>query len=142
MGHKTYIRLITITAFILTITSQMAAAQPVQPTNTGFTQQSAQVPLIEPNAVRNLLAHKSNKINVIDVRRPDEFAQGHIDGAILMPLDNLPATYNSLPKNGKLIVYCRSGHRSALATQFLLKHGYRNVVSMNGGYMAWRNDTP
>ncbi len=77
------------------------------------------------------------KITIVDVRRPDEFAQGHIDHAILMPLDNLAATYSSLPKKGKLIVYCRSGHRSAQAVQLLLSHGYSNAVSMNGGYLAW-----
>lgn len=94
------------------------------------------VPLIEPAQVRGLMA-LGGKISIVDVRRPDEFAQGHIDGAILMPLDNLAATYSSLPKKGKLIVYCRSGHRSAEAVQFLLAHGYTNAVSMNGGYLAW-----
>ncbi len=95
-----------------------------------------QVPLIEQAQVRALMAI-SGKITIVDVRRPEEFAAGHINGATLMPLDNLPATYSSLPKKGKLIVYCRSGHRSALAVQFLLSHGYKNAVSMNGGYLAW-----
>jgi rhodanese-related sulfurtransferase len=94
------------------------------------------VPLIEPTAVKSLMAIGS-KITIVDVRRPDETAQGHIAGAILMPLDSLPNAYSSLPKKGKLIVYCRSGHRSAQAVQFLLDHGYKNAVSMNGGYLAW-----
>jgi rhodanese-related sulfurtransferase len=95
-----------------------------------------QVPLIEPAQVRGLVAMGA-KITIVDVRRPDETAQGTIAGAVLMPLDNLPSTYSSLPKKGKLIVYCRSGHRSAQAVQFLLDHGYKNAVSMNGGYLAW-----
>jgi rhodanese-related sulfurtransferase len=95
-----------------------------------------QVPLIEPAQVRGLVAMGA-KITIVDVRRPDETAQGTIPGAVFMPLDNLPATYSSLPKKGKLIVYCRSGHRSAQAVQFLLDHGYKNAVSMNGGYLAW-----
>jgi len=95
-----------------------------------------QVPLIEPAQVRGLMA-MGGKITIIDVRQPDETALGTIPGAILMPLDNLPNTFSSLPKKGKLIVYCRSGHRSAQAVQFLLDHGYKNAVSMNGGYLAW-----
>jgi Rhodanese-related sulfurtransferase len=95
-----------------------------------------QVPLVEPAAVKGLVA-AGGKLTIVDVRQPDEFAQGHIDGAILMPLGNLPNTYSNLPKKGKLIVYCRSGHRSAQAVQFLLDHGYSNAVSMNGGYIAW-----
>jgi rhodanese-related sulfurtransferase len=96
----------------------------------------AQVPLIEPAQVRGLLS-LGGKITVVDVRTPEEWNQGHIDGATLMPLDALPNTYTKLPKTGKLIVYCRSGHRSGQAVQFLLAHGYTNAVSMNGGYMAW-----
>jgi rhodanese-related sulfurtransferase len=100
------------------------------------TQAPQQVPLIEPAQVRGLIA-LGGKITIVDVRRPDETAQGTIPGAILMPLDNLPNTFSTLPKKGKLIVYCRSGHRSAQAVQFLLSHGYKNAVSMNGGYLAW-----
>ena len=95
-----------------------------------------QVPLIEPAQVHGLM-DMGGKITIVDVRRPDETAQGTIPGAILMPLDNLSGTYSTLPKKGKLIVYCRSGHRSAQAVQFLLDHGYKNAVSMNGGYLAW-----
>jgi rhodanese-related sulfurtransferase len=95
-----------------------------------------QVPLIEPAQVRGLMTMGA-KITIVDVRRPDETSQGTIPGAVLMPLDNLAATYSSLPKKGKLIIYCRSGRRSAQAVQFLLDHGYKNAVSMNGGYLAW-----
>jgi rhodanese-related sulfurtransferase len=94
------------------------------------------VPLIEPAQVQGLQA-LGGKLTIVDVRTPDEFAAGHINGAVLMPLDNLPNTYSSLPKSGRLVVYCRSGHRSAQAVQFLIAHGYKNAVSMNGGFLAW-----
>jgi rhodanese-related sulfurtransferase len=96
----------------------------------------AQVPLIEPAQVRGLMS-LGGKVTVVDVRTQEEWNQGHINGATLMPLDTLPNTYTKLPKTGKLIIYCRSGHRSGQAVQFLLAHGYTNAVSMNGGYMAW-----
>ena len=94
------------------------------------------VPLIEPAQVRGLVS-LGGKLTIVDVRTPEEFAQGHLDNAILMPLDTLPNTFSSLPKTGKLVIYCRSGHRSAKAVQFLIEHGYSNAVSMNGGYIAW-----
>jgi rhodanese-related sulfurtransferase len=99
-------------------------------------QTAVQVPLIEPTQLRGLMS-LGGKITVIDVRTQAEWNEGHINGATLMPLDTLPNTYTKLPKTGKLIVYCRSGHRSGQAVQFLLAHGYKNAVSMNGGYMAW-----
>ena len=121
-----------LTAIALAFSTALVGSTPV----VAQTAAAQQVPLIEPAQVRGLI-DMGGKITIVDVRRPDETAQGTIKGAILMPLDNLSATYSSLPKKGKLIVYCRSGHRSAQAVRFLLDHGYQNAVSMNGGYLAW-----
>ena len=123
-----------LTAFALAFSTVLVGATPIAAQTQAPAAQ--QVPLIEPAQVRGLIA-LGGKITIVDVRRPDETAQGTIAGAILMPLDSLPNTYSSLPKKGKLIVYCRSGHRSAQAVQFLLDHGYKNAVGMNGGYLAW-----
>lgn len=95
-----------------------------------------QVSLIEPATLQSYLK-AGVKIYLVDVRRQDEFDQGHIAGATLLPLETLPDTYSKLPKSGKLIVYCRTGHRSGKAVQFLMEHGYTNAVSLNGGYTAW-----
>ena len=96
------------------------------------------VPLMAP-ATLNGLMQAGIRMKIVDVRQPEEFNQGHIKGAVLMPLGTLEATYTSLPKTGKLVVYCRTGHRSAQAVQFLLQHGYSNAVSLSGGYTAWTN---
>ena len=122
----------TLAAFALAFSAVLVGTTPVA----AQAQAPQQVPLIEPAQVRGLMA-MGGKITIVDVRRPDETVQGTIPGAILMPLDNLPNTFSALPKKGKLIVYCRSGHRSAQAVQFLLDHGYKNAISMNGGYLAW-----
>ncbi len=98
--------------------------------------QAQQVPLIEPAALQAYMK-AGVKVYLVDVRSPEEFNQGHIAGAVLMPLDGLSNTYTSLPKKGNLVVYCRSGHRSAKAVQFLAEHGYSNAVSLKGGYLAW-----
>jgi rhodanese-related sulfurtransferase len=117
------------------IASALAVASFV-PSAMAQTAPAAQVPLIEPAQVRGLLS-LGGKITVVDVRTQAEWDQGHINGAILIPLDKLSDTYSKLPKTGKLIVYCRSGHRSGQAVQFLIAHGYTNAVSMNGGFIAW-----
>ena len=93
-------------------------------------------PVIAPAAVKKLIA-SSAKFVLVDVREPEEFAAGHIDGAVLMPLATLETAYRGLPKGTKLVVYCRSGKRSAKAVTFLLTHGYRRAVSLDGGFVAW-----
>lgn len=93
------------------------------------------VPLITPADLKRELA--SGKPVLVDVREPDEFAAGHIEGAKLIPLGTLEAAYSTLPKDGKLVVYCRSGKRSAKAVSVLAAHGYSNAVSLDGGYLAW-----
>ncbi len=75
---------------------------------------------------------------IVDVRRPDEFAEGHIEGAINVPnegiTDEMP---EELPdKNQLLLVYCRTGRRSKEASEKLAKIGYTNVYEF-GGINTW-----
>ncbi len=70
---------------------------------------------------------------LVDVRTPAEWADGHLPGATLLPLDQLAARVASvLPdRNAPIVVYCRSGNRSGQAQRFLRSLGYTNVE--NGG---------
>ena len=71
---------------------------------------------------------------VIDVRTPDEFAAGHIDGAINIPLDQIQngsANLENLQKDSPILLYCRSGRRSGIAQQILEQQGYSKLT--NGG---------
>ncbi len=74
----------------------------------------------------------------LDVREPDEFATGHIAGALLLPLGDIPArAAEVLPdKAAPLVVYCRSGARSDMAVKQLESMGYTNLRDM-GGVMYW-----
>ena len=70
----------------------------------------------------------------IDVRTPAEFAEGHIPGARLMPL----AEFDPAVLDGELVVlYCRSGRRSAEAAEMLATHRGETVAHMEGGFLAW-----
>ncbi|UBV44150.1 rhodanese-like domain-containing protein (plasmid) [Deinococcus taeanensis] len=74
---------------------------------------------------------------VLDVRTPAEFTEGHVQGARLLPLQELPARLNEVPKDRKIYVICRSGNRSAQASQILADAGRRNVFNVDGGMNAW-----
>ena len=71
---------------------------------------------------------------ILDVRRPDEYAEGHIPGAINVPNEEIGTTeIAELPNKSQLIlVYCRSGRRSKEASEKLVKLGYTNIVEFGG----------
>ncbi|MBY6198305.1 rhodanese-like domain-containing protein [Vibrio hangzhouensis] len=71
-----------------------------------------------------------SKSYFIDVRSPQEFAAGHIEGSINVPLQMIFSLANSdLSQDDELVVYCASGMRSSQAAEALLSLGYRNVVN-------------
>ena len=76
---------------------------------------------------------------ILDVRRPDEYAEGHIPGAINVPNESIGDTkISELPyKNQLILVYCRSGRRSKEAAEKLVKLGYTNIVEF-GGILDWK----
>ena len=76
---------------------------------------------------------------VLDVREPDEYAAGHVEGALLMPLARTVemALAAGLPKDEPVYVFCRSGNRSLQAAQALVAAGYEDVRNVDGGIIAW-----
>lgn len=79
---------------------------------------------------------------ILDVRRPDEYATGHIPNAINVPNENIGTDeISALPdKNQLIMVYCRSGRRSKEAAEKLVKLGYTNIVEF-GGILDWKGET-
>jgi rhodanese-related sulfurtransferase len=72
---------------------------------------------------------------IIDVRTPEEFASGHIDGAVNIPVDRIGQGIQSvkgLKKDSPILVYCRSGRRSAMARTALEQQGYTNILDGGG----------
>ncbi len=75
--------------------------------------------------------------HLIDVRTPQEYADGHVPGAVNIPLDQLGQRLGELPKDGTLYVICRSGHRSGLAQKELAGKGIE-AINVRGGTLAWK----
>ena len=76
---------------------------------------------------------------VIDVRSPQEWAGGHIEGALHLPVDEVQKRLGEVPRDGrKLYVICAGGGRSSAAAEFLANRGYLNVHNVEGGMNAWR----
>lgn len=78
---------------------------------------------------------------ILDVRTPEEYAEGHIPGAICISHDSIPTdTIPELPDKAQLImIYCRSGRRSKLAAEQLVSQGYTNIVEF-GGVNTWQGE--
>jgi rhodanese-related sulfurtransferase len=71
----------------------------------------------------------------LDVRTPDEYAQGHVPGALNVPVDDLPLRFAGLPA-GQLVTTCTLGNRSWRAAQLLAASG-RDTLCLRGGVKAW-----
>lgn len=92
-----------------------------------------QVPEVEVDVLARL---HGGGATVIDVRQPEEYEAGHVPGATLVPLDELPDRVAEVPRSGPVYVICRSGGRSLRAAEFLLDRGV-NATNVAGGTMAW-----
>lgn len=91
---------------------------------------------------------EKDDVFILDVRTPAEFNSSHIEGATLIPVTNsggsnlssdqlLEARINEVPKDKKILVYCRTGHRSTIASNILLAAGDSDIYNMQGGITAW-----
>jgi rhodanese-related sulfurtransferase len=86
-------------------------------------------------------AMKRPGTQVIDVRTPAEFAEGHLPGAVNLDVSapDFAARVASLDKNAPYAVYCRSGNRSASALQVMLGQGFTGAYHLGGGIGAWQS---
>lgn len=74
---------------------------------------------------------------LLDVRTVGEWNEHHIDGAVLIPLDELPARISEVPTDQDVLIICRSGNRSVDARNILRAAGLSRTTSINGGINAW-----
>lgn len=95
---------------------------------------------IDPETFHELVGKKM-QIKLIDVRRPEEYNEGHIGHAQLLPVQELSQERIDalgVKKDDEILLYCRSGGRSGKALEQFLQLGYKNVKHLNGGILAWQ----
>ncbi len=81
-------------------------------------------------------------VQLIDARTPSEFAQGHIPGAVNIDVNGSgwDAQIEKLDKKRPVAVYCRSGRRSKIAAERLVKQGFEKITELDEGFLSWNGD--
>jgi rhodanese-related sulfurtransferase len=79
---------------------------------------------------------KKEEVGFLDVREPNEFQAGHIEGSLHIPLMQLPARFAELDRSGTWVVVCQVGQRSDMASRFLRGQGY-DSHNLDGGLEGW-----
>jgi rhodanese-related sulfurtransferase len=79
----------------------------------------------------------SNGAFLLDVREQSEWDEGHVEGAVLIPLGELSTRISELPTDQDILIICRSGNRSGQARDLLREAGMMNTTSVSGGMNAW-----
>jgi len=87
----------------------------------------------------NSRIHATTQVQLVDVRTPKEYAEGHIEGAVNMNFngDNFTQEIETLTKTMAVYLYCRSGKRSASAARQMGELGFKEVYDLDGGILAW-----
>ena len=94
-------------------------------------------PKMENELTPQQLKERLAEVVLIDVREPDEFAGGHIDGARNLPLGRVPHELDSIPRDRDVVLYCAMGGRSGRALEILLGAGFTRAAHLKGGITAW-----
>jgi len=93
----------------------------------------------QKNTVHSIHAdalHEVSGAHILDVRKPGEWSNGHLRDAEFLPLADFPNNFDHLDKNRQYIVHCGGGYRSMTAISIMLKHGFKDLVNVYGGYAA------
>lgn len=96
------------------------------------------IPQISVQEFSELLEREKDRIAVLDVREPGEVEAGAIENSVRIPLGQLPARTGELDREKQLVVHCKGGYRSSIATSILRRAGFREIANLTGGFDAWR----
>src|SRR5262249_13736058 len=99
------------------------------------------IPQITVQEFAELLAEEKDHIAVLDVRERGEIEAGAMDNSIRIPLGQLEDRAGELDRNKLLVVHCKSGYRSSIATSILRRAGFRDIANLTGGFDAWKTMT-
>ncbi|HKE28248.1 MAG TPA: rhodanese-like domain-containing protein [Bryobacteraceae bacterium] len=96
------------------------------------------IPQITVQDLFELRGQDANRIAVLDVREPGEVAGGMIESSLCIPLGSLGSRLAELDREKLLVVHCKSGYRSSIATGILRRAGFRDIANLTGGFDAWK----
>jgi len=96
------------------------------------------IPQITVQDLVELQEQERGRIAVLDVREPGEVSGGAIEGSIRIPLGQLQSRLGELDRSGLLVVHCKGGYRSSIATSLLRRAGFHDIANLVGGFDAWK----
>ena len=96
--------------------------------------------MMTPISATEMAELQKEGLALLDVRSNEEFAAGHIQGAINIPHDQLAERLGELSKGEGLIVYCRSGRRAGLAAALLQQAGFKELYELEGHILKWQEE--
>jgi glyoxylase-like metal-dependent hydrolase (beta-lactamase superfamily II)/rhodanese-related sulfurtransferase len=101
------------------------------------------IPQITAQDLAELQEEEKGRIAVLDVREPGEVSGGAIEGSVRIPLGQLQSRLGELDRGKLLVVHCKSGYRSSIATSLLRRAGFHDIANLVGGFDAWKaSDLP
>ncbi len=95
------------------------------------------VALMSQEALLEHLSRHPDHLFVLDVRTPQEYAEGHVPGAVNVPYDQLASRLAEVPKDKDVVLYCKSGRRAGIAADVLAANGYTRLSHLEGDMPAW-----
>lgn len=145
--HRRFLFLVLSVLLVLSIT---VACAPAPAARTGSSQAPSSAAVsgptfvtVSPQEAKRIIDKNKGQANfvILDVRTPQEFQSGHIDGAINIDFysPDFAQKLDRLDKSKVYVVYCRSGHRSARAVALMKKLGFQKVYEIQGGVLAWQS---
>lgn len=95
---------------------------------------------VDQEELRQLLATGAKEPILIDVRELDEYAEAHIPGVPLIPMNTIPSFLDDFDRNASYVFICRSGKRSQNVARYLKEQGMTNVRNFAGGMLSWQGE--
>src|SRR5207247_4049095 len=96
------------------------------------------IPQISVQEFADLLGQEKDKMAILDVREPAEVTGGAMENSVRIPLGQLQDRTAELDLSKLLVVHCKSGYRSSIATSILRRAGFRDIANLTGGFEAWQ----
>ena len=95
--------------------------------------------LVAPGTAAATIENPPENLVILDVRTPEEFAEGHIDGAVMIDFyrDDFAVDLAALDRDVPYVLYCRSGNRSGQTLAMMEQLGFTSVQDVDGGILAW-----